>query len=110
MVVLGLMNFLLLVGLSFFSYVVFYLTFEFIFIIMFVFLLGWGYRPERLQASFYIVFYTLVVSFPFLSYFLFFGGYLGSRSFYVFSDWYFQWGYFMFFVFLVKLPVFGVHL
>lgn len=86
MVVLGLMNFLLLVGLSFFRYVVFYLTFEFIFIIMFVFLLGWGYRPERLQASFYIVFYTLVVSFPFLSYFLFFGGYLGRSSFYVFSD------------------------
>jgi len=57
-----------------------------------------------------MVFYTLVVSFPFLSYFLFFGGYSGSVSFCVFSDWYFQWGYFIFFVFLVKLPVFGVHL
>lgn len=44
----------------------FYISFEFIFILMYVFLLRWGYRPERLQASFYMVFYTLVVSFPFL--------------------------------------------
>lgn len=40
MVMLGIMNFLLLVGLSFVNYVVFYLSFEFIFIFMFVFLLG----------------------------------------------------------------------
>lgn len=35
---------------------------------MFFFVLAWGYSPERLQASFYIVFYTIVVSFPFLVY------------------------------------------
>jgi len=97
MAMVGLMNLLLLVGFSFLSYVVFYLSFEFIFIIIFVFLLGWGYSPERLQASFYMVFYTLVVSFPFLSYFIFYGGYFGRRSFYVFSDWYVHWGYFIFF-------------
>jgi hypothetical protein len=70
--------FLLFVSFSFPNLLVFYLSFEFIFLVMFVFLLGWGYRPERRQASFYIVFYTLVVSFPFLI-FLFSGGFYGGR-------------------------------
>jgi len=59
---------LLFVSFSTLRVIVFYVRFEFVFLIMFVFLLGWGYRPERFQASFYMVFYTLVVSFPFLVY------------------------------------------
>ncbi len=47
------------------SYFIFYVSFEFIFLFMFLFLIGWGVSGERLQASFYIVFYTLVVSIPF---------------------------------------------
>lgn len=47
---------------------VFYFCFEFTFILMYIFLLGWGYRPERLQASFYIILFTLLVSFPFLAF------------------------------------------
>lgn len=58
----------LLVRFSSLSFLVFYVSFEFVFVLMFVFVLGWGYRAERLQASFYMVFYTLVVSFPFLVY------------------------------------------
>jgi hypothetical protein len=65
---LGLMFLLLFVRFSTFRVVIFYVRFEFVFLIMFIFLLGWGYRPERFQASFYMVFYTLVVSFPFLVY------------------------------------------
>ncbi|CAG2104516.1 unnamed protein product, partial [Medioppia subpectinata] len=39
-----------------FSYGSFYISsFEFIFLLIFLFLLSWGYRPERLQASFYIL-------------------------------------------------------
>jgi len=63
----------------------FYLSFEAVFIVFFVFLLGWGYSPERFQASFYMLFYTLVVSFPFLLFLLgFYLGY-GSLSFFWFS-------------------------
>jgi len=89
---------------------VFYVSFEFIFLVMFVFLLGWGYRPERRQASFYMVFYTLVVSFPFLVFLVCEGYLLGSLSFFVYGDWGRHWWFFLVFVFIVKLPVFGVHL
>jgi NADH-ubiquinone oxidoreductase chain 4 len=77
---LSLIYFLLFIGFSLFSFVGFYVCFEFIFMAMFLFLLGWGYRPERLQASFYIVFYTIVVSLPFLLFLLF-----SSSDFFVFK-------------------------
>lgn len=75
---LGLIFFCLLVRFSCFNHLFFYFSFEFIFVLMFFFVLGWGYRPERLQASFYMVFYTLVVSFPFLVYLVLAGGVLGK--------------------------------
>jgi NADH-ubiquinone oxidoreductase chain 4 len=77
---------------------------------MFVFLMSWGYSPERLEASFYMVFYTIVVSFPFLVYLVAFESNFFSlkfRSFFVFESY---WWVFLFVVFLVKLPVYGVHL
>lgn len=48
------------------DYVMFYASFELVFLLMFFFLLGWGKRAERLQASFYILFYTLAFSMPFI--------------------------------------------
>jgi NADH-ubiquinone oxidoreductase chain 4 len=107
---LTLIFFLLFVRFSSLNLVVFYVSFEFIFLVMFVFLLGWGYRPERRQASFYIVFYTLLVSFPFFV-LLFFEGYLGGTvMFFSYVSWGSYWWFFLIFVFMVKLPVFGVHL
>jgi len=67
-VYIGVMMIFLFVRFSRLSFLVFYISFEFVFVLMFVFVLGWGYRIERLQASFYMIFYTLVVSFPFLIY------------------------------------------
>jgi NADH:ubiquinone oxidoreductase subunit 4 (subunit M) len=64
--VLGFIFFFVFLRFFVFNIILFYVFFEFIFILMFVFLLNWGRRPERLQASFYIIFYTMVVSFPFL--------------------------------------------
>jgi len=99
------------VYLSFFclNVLVFYLCFEFIFFLMFVFLLSWGYRYERLQASFYMVFYTLVVSFPFLVFFVFVLGFSVTNIFFIENENFF-WVLFVLVVFLVKLPVYGVHL
>jgi hypothetical protein len=77
---------------------------------MFLFLLSWGYRPERLQASFYMVFYTLVVSFPFFLFLVLSGSSDGCTSFLVVSLFEGFWWVFLFLVFLVKLPVYGVHL
>lgn len=71
--------FFLLVSFLSVSMLFFYVTFEFVFVLLFFFLLGWGYRPERLQASFYMIFYTLVVSFPFLVYVVLVGGEFGGK-------------------------------
>jgi NADH-ubiquinone oxidoreductase chain 4 len=76
---------------------------------MFFFLVFWGYRPERLQASFYMVFYTLLVSLPFLV-FLFLVGDFFSGCFFFVSGFFGYWWVFLFLVFMVKLPVYGVHL
>jgi NADH-ubiquinone oxidoreductase chain 4 len=102
--------FLLFVSFAFPNLFVFYVSFEFIFLVMFVFLLGWGYRPERRQASFYMVFYTLVVSFPFLIFLVCEGFFTGRLLFFSYLDWFSYWWFFIFLVFMVKLPVFGVHL
>jgi len=57
-----------------------------------------------------MVFYTLLVSFPFLSYVILYGlGLFRLSFFFYFSESFFYW-FFLFFVFLVKLPVYGVHL
>lgn len=89
---------------------IFYFIFEFVFVLMFLFLLGWGYRPERLQSSFYMVFYTLVVSFPFLIYILIVSNSFFRITFLVGETFHLMWSPFLFLVFLVKLPVYGVHL
>jgi len=88
----------------------FYFCFEFIFLLMFLFLLSWGYSPERLQASFYMVFYTLVVSFPFLVFITLNGMFNCYNRFLLMGDFVGYWWVFFILVFLVKLPVYGVHI
>nr|AID52418.1 NADH dehydrogenase subunit 4 [Aleuroglyphus ovatus] len=94
-----------------FNCLFFYISFELVFVLMFIFLLGWGKTAERLQASFYMFFYTMVSSLPFLvllvdlffSFFMVFDGF----NFFSCGDFFL---FFMFFVFVVKLPLFGFHL
>nr|ALO70969.1 NADH deshydrogenase subunit 4 [Pselaphinae sp. 2 EF-2015] len=43
---------------------VFYLSFEITLIPMLILILGWGNQPERIQASVYLMFYTLFMSLP----------------------------------------------
>src|SRR6266571_2709085 len=81
---------------SCFDFFVFYFSFEFIFLLMFFFVAGWGYRLERVQASFYMVFYTLVVSFPFLIYLILFGLNRLWLNFFFFSHFVdFYWWFFV---------------
>lgn len=100
------------------DFVFFYIIFEVVFILMFIYLMEFGGSPFRFQASFYIFFYTLVFSLPFLIYLILvlhtlsrslffrfffptFSGFLGGGGFFSF---------FVFLVFIVKLPIYGVHL
>nr|YP_009261618.1 NADH dehydrogenase subunit 4 [Tyspanodes striata]AKJ25918.1 NADH dehydrogenase subunit 4 [Tyspanodes striata] len=91
----------------------FYLFFEGSLIPTLMLIVGWGYQPERIQAGMYLLFYTLFVSLPLL---------LGI--FYVFNEMNYIMMYFMKFfnfdlyllyfcmlmAFLVKMPMYFVHL
>nr|YP_010968427.1 NADH dehydrogenase subunit 4 [Aurivittia aurivittata]WNO18760.1 NADH dehydrogenase subunit 4 [Aurivittia aurivittata] len=91
----------------------FYLFFEGSLIPTLMLIIGWGYQPERIQAGLYLLFYTLLVSLPLL-----------MGIFYIFNEVNCVLIYFMKFfsfdlyllyfslilAFLVKMPMYFVHL
>lgn len=94
----------------------FYFFFEFSLIPTLLIITGWGYQPERIQAGIYFLFYTLTASLPLLVgltrvisnlgrlnfYLLFTGDLLNFKSLLIFII--------FIFAFLVKIPIFFVHL
>nr|AGC22266.1 NADH dehydrogenase subunit 4 [Prionotropis hystrix] len=91
----------------------FYIFFESSLIPTFLLILGWGYQPERLQAGIYLIFYTVFASLPLLlvllsvyncSFTLYFPLLLDLGSFY------FLFYLFIILAFLIKMPMFLVHL
>jgi NADH:ubiquinone oxidoreductase subunit 4 (subunit M) len=89
-------------------FLLFYFFFEVTFLVLYLYVCGWGYREDRLLASFYMIFYTLVVSFPFLLYLMVLSFCVGD-GFFLFG-FHRDWWFFCILVFLVKLPVYGLHL
>nr|YP_010275989.1 NADH dehydrogenase subunit 4 [Clogmia albipunctata]UHY38878.1 NADH dehydrogenase subunit 4 [Clogmia albipunctata] len=91
----------------------FYLFFEGSLIPTFFLILGWGYQPERLQAGFYLLFYTLFASLPlFISVMYLYMNYY-TLCFFLINQFSLIYLYFylsMIFAFLVKMPMFLVHL
>jgi len=63
----------------------FYFSFEIVFFLFFILLLVWSYSPERFQASYYMLFYTLFVTFPFLFFVFYFYDSSLEESFSVFN-------------------------
>nr|UCP07171.1 NADH dehydrogenase subunit 4 [Nanhuaphasma hamicercum] len=110
-------NILLLLFL-FFSFssnnlILFYMFFESSLIPTLFLIFGWGYQPERLQAGIYLLFYTLFSSLPMLISILYYYSYFGSLMFsllYRFDYFYFIFYLSMIFSFLVKMPMFFVHI
>lgn len=98
------------------DYLLFYIRFERSLIPTLVLILGWGYQPERLQAGVYMLFYTLFASLPLLLSLIrlyWEGGTLTlgltteiSGAGFVPCVWYLV----TVFAFIVKLPIFLVHL
>nr|AWB98753.1 NADH dehydrogenase subunit 4 [Anopheles parvus] len=96
------------------SMFMFYFFFEASLIPTLFLILGWGYQPERLQAGIYLLFYTLLASLPLLVgifYVLEFNNTLSftlllNFSFLDLSLLYLS----LIFAFLVKMPMFLVHL
>jgi len=102
-----------LILLRFFTFngLMFFIFFEFSFTLIFLFLIRWGIIMERIRASFYILFYTLIFSFPLLVLILE-GTLLLTINYFLlfcFNSFDFLW-VFLVLVFVVKLPLFGFHL
>nr|YP_008379288.1 NADH dehydrogenase subunit 4 [Nautilocaris saintlaurentae]AGS12708.1 NADH dehydrogenase subunit 4 [Nautilocaris saintlaurentae] len=114
------MNILLLLSLvltfSCLDYLMFYVCFESSLIPTLILILGWGYQPERLQAGIYMLFYTLFASLPLLVSLISLYKMEGTLTIslvstvegsgMILSIWYVC----TVFAFIVKLPMFMVHL
>nr|UPX88416.1 NADH dehydrogenase subunit 4 [Taeniopteryx nebulosa] len=91
----------------------FYLFFESSLIPTLFLILGWGYQPERLQAGVYLLFYTLLASLPLLVGIFYLYGVNFSLYFSLLdksSGLNLIFYICMIFAFLVKMPMFLVHL
>lgn len=91
----------------------FYLFFESSLIPTLFLILGWGYQPERLQAGVYLLFYTLLVSLPILIGIFYLYKSTGTLNFYLLNNYIFNYELLYFslvMAFLVKIPMFLVHL
>jgi len=94
----------------------FYIRFEASLIPTLILILGWGYQPERIQAGIYFIFYTIFASLPLLLSIISIYYQIGTSSIYLNIEitdnrvmrhvWYLV----TVFAFIVKLPIFIVHL
>lgn len=108
-----LLLFFLIIRFSVRRRIFFYVGFERCLIPVFLLVIGWGYQPERIQAGSYLFFYTLFGSFPL--FFIIVWGYINEGRFYFYIKSLIRFDYRLFFIFLVsaflvKFPLYGVHL
>nr|AML26420.1 NADH dehydrogenase subunit 4 [Staphylinidae sp. BMNH 1274641] len=90
----------------------FYLFFEMSLIPTLVLIIGWGYQPERIQAGAYLLFYTMFASLPMMLFMFYYYKLNKSLCFFYMSVDLLSVLMFIFMtmVFLVKMPMFFVHL
>lgn len=104
---------ILLLRFSSINLFIFYLFFEGSLIPTLFLILGWGYQPERLQAGVYLLFYTLLVSLPILIGIFYIYNSVFTLNYYLIMNYYFYYEllyYVIILAFLVKIPIFLVHL
>jgi len=98
------------------DYLFFYIRFEASLLPTLVLILGWGYQPERIQAGIYFLFYTIFASLPLLVSILFIYYRFGGVSIILYTKLIsglivnYLWYIVTVFAFIVKLPIFLVHL
>jgi NADH-ubiquinone oxidoreductase chain 4 len=91
----------------------FYIIFEASLLPIFILIIGWGYQPERIQASLYLVFYTLGASLPLLLVMLYLFKTQGSLNFHIlvrYTQTRFILQITLILAFLVKIPIYLGHL
>nr|ALO77139.1 NADH deshydrogenase subunit 4 [Passalidae sp. GENSP02] len=102
----------LMITFSCMNLMLFYLFFELSMLPVLLMIVGWGYQPERIQAGVYMLFYTLFASFPMMiSLFFYYKNYNTLSLFYFMESLDNLFMYIcMILVFLVKFPMYYVHL
>nr|QWB85865.1 NADH dehydrogenase subunit 4 [Ulochaetes vacca] len=90
---------------------IFYLFFEVSLIPTLILIMGWGYQPERIEAGMYLLFYTLLVSLPMMiSIFMYYENFNSLSFSLFFKNLNFFFYLCMNMIFLLKMPMFFVHL
>jgi len=95
--------------------IMFYIFFEASLIPIFLLVLGWGSNLEKLQSGVYMLMYTLRGSLPLLIFIIIYSTEVGDLKFFEYTlnylnNKFFILGVFILLAFLVKIPLFGVHL
>lgn len=99
--------------------IIFYVFFEISLLPTLILIIGWGYQPERLQAGIYIMLYTVRISLPLLVRLIILSNiYLSYNILLVINLNYLNflydvnilWFFRLLIAFLVKLPIFTIHL
>nr|AML25836.1 NADH dehydrogenase subunit 4 [Staphylinidae sp. BMNH 1274170] len=90
----------------------FYLFFEMSLVPTLILIVGWGYQPERIQAGSYLLFYTMLASLPMMIFMFYYNNINFSITMFFFNFKVDSLVMFMFmnFVFMVKMPMYFVHL
>nr|YP_009164821.1 NADH dehydrogenase subunit 4 [Tityus serrulatus]AKU46797.1 NADH dehydrogenase subunit 4 [Tityus serrulatus] len=111
--IMTLLFFLLLTFLSP-NMILFYISFETTIIPTFLIITYWGIQPERLSSTLYLIFYTLGASIPLLLILMKLNNQFMTLSFWMMSyiqpNLPFLWILILLGAFLVKLPMFMIHL
>nr|YP_001816809.1 NADH dehydrogenase subunit 4 [Elysia chlorotica]ACB70188.1 NADH dehydrogenase subunit 4 [Elysia chlorotica] len=111
---IGLLAGFLILAFSSSNMINFYVWFEASLIPTLILIISWGYQPERLQAGTYMMLYTVGASLPLLIMLIWRCVETSSTSLFLMglsSCDLFSWGvFFIYGAFLVKLPMYGVHL
>nr|ALO71119.1 NADH deshydrogenase subunit 4 [Staphylinidae sp. 1 EF-2015] len=91
---------------------IFYLFFELSLIPTLMLIIGWGYQPERIQAGIYLLFYTMFMSLPMMISIFYMNKMLKFLSFYLMNNNLNLFFFYLFInlVFLVKMPMYLIHL
>nr|ALO76226.1 NADH deshydrogenase subunit 4 [Pleophylla sp. PLE01] len=91
---------------------IFYLFFEMSLIPTLILIVGWGYQPERIQAGVYLLFYTMFASLPMMISIFYYYKVYGTLVFFFMYNMIDNFLIYlcMNLVFLIKMPMYLVHL
>lgn len=106
---ISILGFILIIAFSVENYVLFYVFFEASLIPTLFLVVFWGYQPERLQAGYYIIIYTVSASLPLLIILIYLFIQEKSIIFYFINVNYLYLIIIILIAFLVKIPIYTLH-